>query len=77
MLLKIMGDDDTGDNDSRKTFQLLAHVESAKFERDGDKASVAVLFEDESQETFEVSGNAYLMNDQGDTVARFGAHPVV
>lgn len=79
MLLKIMGDDNTGDTDRRKTFQLFDHVESAKFERakKGGAATVAVLFEGGDQETFEVSGNAYLMNAQGDTVASFGAHPVV
>lgn len=82
MLLKIMGEDNTGDIDSRKTFQLFDHVEAVNFKRDGDAASVEVLFEDRigsgvEPECFAVPGNAYLMNDQGKTVAHFGSHPVV
>lgn len=76
MLLKIMGDDDTGDDDSRKTFQLLDQVTSAKFEREGGQARVDVLFDDGAAESFPVHGNVYLMNDQGKTVAHFGSHPV-
>lgn len=73
MYLKIMGGEDAPDSDTRKTFQLLDHVTSAAFIREGGKARVAVLFEDGDQEDFPCDGNAYMLNDNGLTVAQFGA----
>lgn len=73
MFLKIMGGEDAPDSDTRKTFQLLDKVASAAFVREGDKAKVAVMFDNGDQEEFPCDGNAYLMNEAGDTVARFGA----
>lgn len=77
MFLKIMSGEDAPDRDARKRFQLLDHVSSAKFVRNGERtASVEVLFEDGEQETFECEGNAYLMNNNGETVAHFGSAPL-
>jgi hypothetical protein len=73
MYLKIMGREDAPDSDSRRLFTLFDHVASADFERERGKAVVHVVFEDDSQETFDVPGNAYLMNQAGNTVASFGA----
>ena len=78
MYLKIMNcRDDAPDNDSRATFVLHDHVVTAEFEREGGRAFVQVLFDDGDKERFPVPGNAYLMNDQGKTVASFGGHPYV
>lgn len=78
MYVKIMGDDNTGDDDSRKTFRLLQQVIAVNFDRNGDDtAFVELTFEDKSYEQFEVRGNAYVMNDQGKTIGKFGSHPVV
>lgn len=73
LFVKIMSAEDAPDNDPRKSFQLLANVESAVFLREDGKAHVAVLFKNGDQEDFDVGGNCYLMNEAGETVARFGA----
>ncbi len=74
MLLKIMGAEDASDSDSRKTFRLLAGVTAVDFARkQGGSAVAGVSFDDGTHEEFEVVGNAYAMNDNGDTVASFGA----
>lgn len=73
LFLKIMSSENAPDDDPRKTFQILTNVESAAFVRDGGKAHVAVLFENGDQEDIPVGGNCYLMNEAGETVARFGA----
>lgn len=75
MFLKIMSGEDCADSDTRKSFQLLDHVESADFEREDGKAKVAVLFASGDVESFDVDGNVYLMNDAGKTVASFGSSP--
>lgn len=78
MFLKIMNQEDNSpDSDSRATFMLHDFVLTADFEREDGKAFVQVLFADGDRERFEVTGNAYLMNDQGKTVASFGAMPYV
>ncbi len=79
MFLKIMNcGDNAPDEDSRATFTLHDHVATASFSREGGKAFVCATFEDGSDpERFEVPGNAYMMNQAGDTVAHFGAHPYV
>lgn len=73
MFLKIMSSENAPDSDTRKSFQLLDHVESAEFVREGGSAHVAVLFNDGDREHFPCEGNAYLMNDNGKTVAQFGS----
>lgn len=76
MYLKIMGDDDAGDDDTRKTFRLLQQVVAVNFDRMGDLAFAQCTFEDDSFEQFEIPGNAYIMNDQGKTIGKFGSHPI-
>lgn len=78
MFLKIMSGESTPDSDPRKSFQLLDNVESAIFKREdnGNTARVEVLFEDGGQEDFPCAGNCYLMNNAGNTVAKFGPHPI-
>lgn len=73
LVVKIMSDEDAPDNDPRKCFQILANVESAIFKREKDKAFISVLFMSGDQEDFDVAGNCYLMNEAGETVAKFGA----
>jgi hypothetical protein len=79
MLLKIMGAEDSSDDDSRKTFQLHEGVLSVSFKRTDGNARVCATFADRLglTETFDVPGNAYVMTDQGKTVASFGSAPVV
>lgn len=74
MYVKIMGRENAADDDSRKMFAVHAHVASAEFVRKDGKAVVEVLFDDDSTERFDVPGNAYVLNDNGDTIASFGAH---
>ena len=76
MLLKIMGNEDAPDDDSRKTFQLHSGVLSVIFERDNNgRARVHASFYDRLAftEMFDIPGNAYVMSDQGKTVASFGS----
>lgn len=73
MFVKIMSNEDASDTDTRKNFQLLANVEAADFKREEGKAYVSVLFKNGDQEDFDVAGNCYLMNEAGETVAKFGA----
>lgn len=80
MFLKIMsGDEKLADCDSRKTFQLFDKVTCVTFNRapDGEPPRARIVFEgDDDIEDFPVPGNAYLMNDQGKTIASFGVgHP--
>jgi hypothetical protein len=72
MFLKIMSAENLSDSDSRKSFKLLDHVESAEFFRKPEGAQINVLFEGGDNENFPCEGNAYLMNDNGKTVAQFG-----
>lgn len=72
MFLKIMSGEDVPDSDTRKSFQLFDHVESADFVREDGKPQVHVVFDDAPDETFDLLGNCYLMNDGGKTVASFG-----
>lgn len=73
MLLKIMGAEDAPDSDSRKTFQLHGNVVSVDFVRKQGAAFADCVFEDGAQEEFPLPGNAYVMNDAGNTVATFGS----
>lgn len=75
MLLKIMSDEDAPDSDSRKMFTIFDHVSSAEFARRGGKVVADVVFDDDSDETFDIPGNAYLMNAEGVTVASVGSAP--
>jgi len=83
MFLKIMSGENAPDGDTRKTFRILDDVTAADFRRDSDgKPHVAVTFRDKPgvppiTETFDPSGNCYLLNDGGDTVAAFGVSPYV
>ena len=81
MLVKIMGAEDAPDDDSRKTFRILADVIDVDFVRSPEHphlAQVRVLFGRPGTpgETFEAPGNVYVMNDNGKTVASFGSAPI-
>lgn len=73
MLLKIMGAEDAPDSDSRKTFRILSGVTAVEFARKSGSAIACVAFDDNAVEEYEIVGNAYVMNNDGDTVASFGA----
>jgi hypothetical protein len=78
MYLKIMSGENAPDGDTRKTFRMLADVTMVDFRRDPDgKALAACTFEAGPGETFSPSGNCYLLNDAGDTIASFGVAPYV
>ena len=82
MYLKLMGDENAPDGDTRKSHQILAGVSSVKFVRvgkdDGPREGVFAFtrFDDGSEEEFELAGNAYVMNDKGDTIDQFGCAPL-
>lgn len=83
MLLKIMSGEDVPDSDPRKLFQLHDGVLSVRFHRPGpeegedEPALAETTFKIGGNETFDVPSNAYIMNEQGKTVASFSAHPYV
>ena len=83
MLVKIMGAEDAPDDDSRKTFRVLADVIDVEFIRVTAPdypypAQVRLLFGRPGTpgETFDVPGNVYVMNDNGKTVASFGSSEI-
>lgn len=82
MYLKMMGDENAPDGDSRKSHQILADVCSVKFVRvekdQGPRTGcfAFVVFDDGSEEEYELVGNAYVMNDKGDTIDNFGPAPL-
>lgn len=73
MFLKIMAAENAADDDSRKMFQMHDHVSTCTFVRRGGAVIAEVVFEDDSCETFDVPGNAYLMNAEGITVGSVGS----
>ena len=82
MHLKIMDAENAPDNDSRKTYRLLADVIAVKFSRissadEGPEvgAFVCVTFQNGACERFGVPGNAYLMNENGKTISSWGSAP--
>lgn len=81
MYLKLMSGEDAPDGDSCKTYRLFSHVSSVSFDRRANGTAVAeVVFDVDSAsgvgiETFELEGNAYLMNDDGKTISSFGCMP--
>lgn len=78
MYLKMMGDENAPDGDSRKSHQILAGVISVSFVRVNEDQGprvgcfAFVRFDDGSDEEYSLSGNAYVMNDKGDTIDSFG-----
>lgn len=78
MFLKMMSAENVADSDSRKSFQLIDHVSSVAFIREGVDAFVNVYPDNDNGDEstrFPVVGNCYLMNDEGRTIAQFGAGP--
>jgi hypothetical protein len=75
MYLKIMSGEDAPDDDPRKMFQMHDHVSTCVFLRRGKDVIAEVVFDDDQCETFEVPGNAFLMNAEGLTVASVGSAP--
>lgn len=84
MMLKIMSGESYPDSDNRKTFRLITDVSDVDFRRRDDAAinmssraackeavRAHVTFTDGSEEAFPVLGTAFLMNDDGKTVAQF------
>lgn len=77
MLLKMMGGWAIPDHDTRQTFRMVARVSAVHFERlrAPDEAiwsaEAMVTFENGEVERFRLNGNAYLMNNEGKTVATF------
>ena len=71
-VVKFMSDENAEDADSRKTFRLLAGVDSVEFVRGDDGAIACLTFSDGSIKEETLRGNAYVMNDSGKTVSSFG-----
>ena len=81
MYLKLMGDENAPDGDSRKAHRILSNVASVNFVRcrtpdDGPEVGcfAFVVYEPSTgfdREKFELVGNVYVMNDRGDTIDQF------
>lgn len=73
MYLKMMGPEDLPDSDTRKSYRLVQQVVDARTERHEDgKAFISYTIESGEMFTVPVSGNVYILNDQGKTVSTFG-----
>jgi len=63
MFLKLMHGDDL--------FELIGNVRKCSFERAGGASIVRVTLQDGSTFQHQLSGNAFVMNDDGKTVERY------
>lgn len=75
MFVKIMSGEDAPDCDARKTYSLFDNVTAVDFTRNiqTKKAEARMVFTDGDPEIVPVEGNAYVMNEAGDTIACFGS----
>ncbi len=77
MLVKIMGPEDAPDADTRKSFILFDNVAMVSFLRHQDGTAVAQIDQpDHPIESFEIVGNAYVLNSDGEEIVAFGAAPI-
>lgn len=74
MFLKLMSDEPLPDHDSRKRFRLLDGIKKVVFQRGTDGATVEIHHDDARFDIEFLTGNAYLMNDQGKTIQSFDNH---
>lgn len=79
LLVKMMSAEDTPDTDSRKSHELFTDVVKVKFNRGaGGEGYMDLLFKDsEDVETYDVTGNVYVMNENGKTISHFGSAPLI
>lgn len=82
-ILKVMSNEDIPDNDARKTYCLYSDVDSVSFSRQSDGTAMAHLWVKEPVKTamvpgfvevekhVQVTGNCYLMNENGKTISTF------
>ncbi len=76
MLLKLMSDEAIPDHDNRKRFRLFDDVKRVTFVRDPESNDLTgvfaeVIWRDGERDIHFLTGNAYLMNDQGKTIQSF------
>ncbi len=82
MFVKLMSSENAPDQDSRKEFRLLADVIAVIFKRrveapePDDTPHAIITFKDLSVESFPLVGNAYVLNDEGKTIEKFGVAPL-
>lgn len=82
MFVKLMSDENAPDQDSRKEFRLLADVTAVIFKRrveapvEDDTPHAIVIFKDMTVESYPLVGNAYILNDEGKTIEKFGVAPL-
>ena len=81
MIVKLMSGEDLADEDSRKSFRLIANVVEVEFERAENAHGVLTAYAvvtrndddpEDSPEAIELDGTVYVMNQAGKTVATFG-----
>lgn len=79
LLVKMMSAEDTPDTDSRKAHELFTDVIKVEFTRGSNgEAFVHLLFKDsEDEEIYDVTGNVYVMNENGKTISHFGSAPLI
>lgn len=79
LIVKMMSDEDTPDTDARKSYRLFTGVVDVKFERgsQGEPYMNLMFNGEDDQETYDVIGNVYVMNEAGKTVASFGNAPLI
>lgn len=76
MYLKLMSGETISDGDIRKRFTMIDNIARVDFEREpkGEgktQPQVHVRYNSGEHETFPLVGNAYLLNEQGQTIGRF------
>ena len=72
MIVKLMGPEDAPDTDTRKTYRILDGVTAVNFRRDDAGAVVDLTFGSDEVQSFELSGNVYLLSDGGSIISSFG-----
>lgn len=77
LIVKIMSDENLADDDSRKSFELFTDVKNVEFHRRPGAPIAAMIFSAGSVlgGEYPMLGNAYVMNENGKTVASFGVAP--
>lgn len=69
MFVKLYEDFNMADEDSRKPYRLIECDEAVFFRNDEGKAMVSIYRDDLCVRTMALHGNAYIMNDNGRSIA--------
>lgn len=73
MYIKMMGAENAPDENSCKTYRLIQQVVDVQFGRNDTNRSpfADLIFEDGARLNVPITGNVYVLNDQGKTIGSF------